>query len=290
MKILKVFTCAAVILAMCLSLAGCSILPDISFLRPSWTAEGSGAPQGKDGAPASGGEEAAESFETDPGGTGTAPQLSGAAAGDVILFGHYEQDNDPENGPEPIEWLVLTADGSRIFVVSLYALDCQPFDEDGNASGWRDCSLRSWLNAEFLNTAFTQEERNAIPTVDVPAGGNAYYQIDPDPRDNVRDRVFCLSEEEMHEYLDTDGDYHDTDPGYYCYSTLYAEAAGAATYPRDAPEEVAHFAGQCGYWLRNPSGEDLHAMTCTMGLISSFGLYYYITDSAVRPALWIIVG
>ena len=29
------------------------------------------------------------------------------AAGDVITFGHYAQDTDPNNGKEPIEWIVL---------------------------------------------------------------------------------------------------------------------------------------------------------------------------------------
>ena len=27
--------------------------------------------------------------------------------GDILLFGRYEQDGDPDNGPEPLQWLVL---------------------------------------------------------------------------------------------------------------------------------------------------------------------------------------
>ena len=29
------------------------------------------------------------------------------AAGDTVVFGSYEQDNDLTNGQEPLEWIVL---------------------------------------------------------------------------------------------------------------------------------------------------------------------------------------
>ena len=34
---------------------------------------------------------------------------------ETVRFGRYDQDNDPENGPEPIEWIVLEEkDGKRL--------------------------------------------------------------------------------------------------------------------------------------------------------------------------------
>ena len=33
----------------------------------------------------------------------------------TITFGHYEQDNNPDNGPEPIRWIVLEEqDGKQL--------------------------------------------------------------------------------------------------------------------------------------------------------------------------------
>ena len=64
----------------------------------------------------------------------SAATAEGVAAGDTILFGTYEQDNDPDNGPEPIEWIVLEVDEAnhRLWVVSRY--------------GWtRSPTMRSWL-------------------------------------------------------------------------------------------------------------------------------------------------
>ena len=48
-------------------------------------------------------------------------------AGNVITFGHYEQDNDLSNGAEPIEWLVLTEEEGRMLLLSRYGLDGQPY-------------------------------------------------------------------------------------------------------------------------------------------------------------------
>ena len=286
MKAMKTILCAAIILALCLSLAACSSGSSGGAFPPVWTSAAT------DGLPVSTSESTLETEAPaeDEGGKGSAPQLAGASVGDVIQFGSYEQDNDTSNGSEPIDWRVLEKEGNRLFVISVYGLDCKPFDEENAAHGWKDCSLRRWLNGEFLSTAFTPEERDAIPTVEIPAGENSYYGTRDDFSGSTRDRVFCLSEAELHEYLDTDGNHHNDDRGYYCVSTLYAEANGAVTYPRDVPENIAHFAGQCGYWLRSPARDEKCAMICTMGLPSFLGLDYNLRDTAVRPAMWIITG
>ena len=83
--------------------------------------------------------------------------------GETITFGRYEQDSDPENGPEPIEWLVLASQGDRVLAVSLYALDCRQYHESFTEVTWETCTLRGWLNDEFLNTAFSYEEKAGIP-------------------------------------------------------------------------------------------------------------------------------
>ena len=35
----------------------------------------------------------------------------------------YEQDGNPANGSEPIEWIVLANDGHRLFILSKYILE-----------------------------------------------------------------------------------------------------------------------------------------------------------------------
>ena len=63
-----------------------------------------------------------------------------------IVFGSYEQDGNLSNGPEPIEWEILEDDGSRLFLVSRYVLDAQPYNVKDVNVDWENCTLRSWLN------------------------------------------------------------------------------------------------------------------------------------------------
>ena len=56
------------------------------------------------------------------------PDQQEFAVGSSVYFGSYEQDNDTEDGAEPIEWLVLAVDNDKALLLSRYALDCQPYN------------------------------------------------------------------------------------------------------------------------------------------------------------------
>ena len=88
-----------------------------------------------------------------------------AAVGDILTFGRYEQDNNPANGPEPIEWIVLEtfADGILVFI-SRYALDCRPYHSSYTEVSWETSDLRKWLNEDFYSEAFSQSEQGEILT------------------------------------------------------------------------------------------------------------------------------
>ena len=45
------------------------------------------------------------------------------AVGDILTFGHYEQDNDQQNGREPIEWVVLDIQNNQALLLTRYAID-----------------------------------------------------------------------------------------------------------------------------------------------------------------------
>jgi hypothetical protein len=91
------------------------------------------------------------------------------AVGDIVTFGHYEQDNDTSNGQEVIEWIVLEVDEAnhRLWVVSRYGLDAQPYNAEAAEVTWQTCTLREWLNGTFFETAFTPEEQVAVLTVGI---------------------------------------------------------------------------------------------------------------------------
>ncbi|MBR5702019.1 MAG: hypothetical protein IKX47_06090, partial [Oscillospiraceae bacterium] len=80
-------------------------------------------------------------------------QIRETQEGKYFTLGRYEQDNKRENGPEPIQWMVLARDGDRVLVISRYVLDCVRYDEEYRRVTWETCTLRAWLNGEFLNSA-----------------------------------------------------------------------------------------------------------------------------------------
>ena len=88
--------------------------------------------------------------------------LENISAGSTVFFGNYEQDRDLSTGKEDIEWIVLKVEDNRAFLVSKYALDYKPYNDTAEAITWENCTLRTWLNTEFLNEAFSEEEQAII--------------------------------------------------------------------------------------------------------------------------------
>lgn len=87
-------------------------------------------------------------------------KLKSAQIGDFIFFGEYEQDNDIDNGREDIEWLVLDKVENKILVVSKMGLDAKPYNDENKKVTWENCTLRTWLNEDFLNEAFDEKEHD----------------------------------------------------------------------------------------------------------------------------------
>lgn len=124
--------------------------------------------------------------------------------GDRFFFGQYEQDGNSANGNEPISWLVLCVENDRALVVSEKGLEAisygPPMDADSYTDSnlsWETSSLREWLNAFFLKTAFSEDEQACILQSKV---------ITSDAAGTIatNDRLFCLSIGEAELYFASD--------------------------------------------------------------------------------------
>ena len=106
---------------------------------------------------------------------------------------------------EPVKWRVLTDDysGKKLLLAESILIN-KRFDDSRN--NYKDSEIREWLNGDFLQTAFTEEELTLIAetTVDNSArstnpdasatqwnGGENQYACE-----NTTDKVFLLSEQE----------------------------------------------------------------------------------------------
>lgn len=80
---------------------------------------------------------------------------------DEICFGHYGKDNSSCDSL-PIIWQVIDRECGRMLVVSKYAYCYRAFNEKHTKVTWKTCSLREWMNGDFLNSAFSPEEQKCI--------------------------------------------------------------------------------------------------------------------------------
>ena len=204
--------------------------------------------------------------------------LKNPKVGDIVYFGTYEQDNDTTNGKEDIEWLVLAKEKNRVLVISDKALDCQPYNSSYTEEvTWEKCSLRKWLNNDFINAAFTAEERAKIPTVMVSTDKNPEY--DTDPGNATKDRVFLLSIVEVEKYFPSN-------EARKCVPTEYAISNGA--YTSDSYTKGGK--ATCWWWLRSPGYNRFDAASVNMyGNVDEEGSHVNNDTYAVRPAMWISI-
>lgn len=208
-------------------------------------------------------------------------KMKGVKAGDYITYGAYEQDNDTGNGQEEIEWLVLEVKDNKALVISKYALDCKPYNIQYEDTTWEKCSLRSWLNSNFIAEAFTVDERNYICETTVNTNfiakraftvdGENYISETTVTGNDTQDEIFLLSINEVEKYFPS---YN----GRQCMVTEYAKNKGAYT----------NNVGCCWWWLRSPGTHpDSAAGVDDSGDVFEHGDHAYAADNAVRPALWI---
>ena len=175
--------------------------------------------------------------------------FKGANVGDMVKFGRYPQ--TAAGDFQDIEWRVLSVEDGKVLAISRYGLDAKRFDDESN--DWESSEIRGWLNGEFYEDSFNDDEKGVIASSD-PG------------------KVFLLSSWEADKYFSSDEDRK-------CVPTEYAKANGAWE-DRDN--------GCCYWWLRSPNPDDSQDVS----IVESYGRDDTYGDflngnGSVRPALWI---
>jgi hypothetical protein len=200
--------------------------------------------------------------------------------GDRIPFGQYPQGANGEI--QPLEWRVLAVESGRVLLITDKLIDYVKYNEERGDVTWETCTLRKWMNGEFINKAFSSSEQAQIATVtnrnpDNPNGG-IFGHKRIKGGNATQDRIFALSRDEAKKYFRDDDDRMAAPTGYAkkqgCFvSDIYSLPSGEKT---------------GWWWLRSPGGNGNYAACVhALGYVDQFGGhvdYYY---SAVRPALWL---
>lgn len=207
--------------------------------------------------------------------------------GGYALFGTYPQTSEGTDN-SPIEWLVLDydADNNKTLLLSRYGLDVVPFETENEAAVWRACSLRTWLNNDFLSKAFSDDEQSAILITEVDnsksqgyQGYDGWYIVDDEI---TQDRIFQLSYMEANKYLNVTDENNTMAKAA---PTAYCEAMGAnvqhSDYAKTADGKYA------GYWWLRSQGWDWAKAAC-VDFDGGIGSATAKADNGmIRPAFWL---
>ena len=201
---------------------------------------------------------------------------NGVTTWDCIYFGNYYQSNSSTK--EPIKWRVLSVNGNDAFLLADQNLDAKPYNEKSTDVTWATCTLRTWLNDAFLNTAFTSAEQVAIKNTTVVNDDNPYY--DTEGGENTTDKVYLLSiAEASNTAYGFNGEFGTESETREAKNTAYAKECGAWT------STSTEYEGNGCWWLRSPGDySDLASSVSDNGY--GYGLDDVYKDIiAVRPAL-----
>ncbi len=101
---------------------------------------------------------------------------------DLIFFGNYWHNDTNGDGiadeldkKEPIAWRVLSINGNDAFLLCNEILNFKSYNDEDISCTWETCTLRTWLNNEFYDTAFSENEKKAIKKSYVKNDNNPIY-------------------------------------------------------------------------------------------------------------------
>lgn len=187
---------------------------------------------------------------------------------DVIINGSkYHKTENNYFKYEPIKWRVLHYENSEAFLLADAILDSQPYHSENEEIDWEKSSIRAWLNNEFINKAFSNEENKAINTVELINKDNSKYGTQGGK--NTSDKLFLLSLSEVDETEES------KEYGFWDKKTRKCK--------NDNFSEETYF-----WWLRSP-GNSSHDAAGVYYYGWVFGYGYDVQEPAggIRPALYL---
>lgn len=200
-----------------------------------------------------------------------------AEVGDSVFFGTYEQDNDDKNGEEPIEWIVLDKQKSRVFLISRFGLDTQKYSSSSKEVYWQDSSIRSWLNGYFMENAFNNADQSELvqttllsETVSDGEGNDSDSEELGSELQKTRDMIFLLSQEDLESYYPNKEDRK-------CEASIYVTSKGIRTGTD----------GFCNWWLRSSNMKHDLTVQVVSAIDGSIEDFNYEIENVVRPAAWV---
>ena len=139
----------------------------------------------------------------------------------------------------PLSWKVL--DASSGLIICSEIIDCRAYQDiaTNNASDYSQSFIRDWLNEDFYQTAFTENQKSNIKTTNIDTEGSVFIA------NSTSDKLFLTSYDEANTLLNSSS--RDR------YGTDYSKCLGLHKMPGNY---YGWGRGQSWWWLRTPYDED----------------------------------
>jgi hypothetical protein len=173
------------------------------------------------------------------------------------------------------DWRVLDVQGDRALLVSKDIIAKKEYNETYTAVTWETCTLRKWLNKDFLHT-FNKKDQSRIVITKNPNEDNQWYGTNGGGR--TKNRIFLLSISEVVKYLGDSGQ-------------LKNKNLKLKSWIQDQfnSERISKFNNsRSWWWLRSPGdGSGNAAVVYDDGHLIMNGGNVSFESGGVRPALWL---
>jgi len=198
--------------------------------------------------------------------------------GETFFFGETEQDNDFDNGAEPIEWIVLEKKEDKAFVISKKIIEWLTFSKydnmvvtDEGVRGEKDYftwdiernQQRIWLTNDLYENGFSEIEKEIILLTHIKTDGSSY---------EYDDYLYIPSEDDVETYL----------------TDIQLRQAEMTVY---VAKKANQFEGEFGCWsLRSKLMLTEWKYTVQIKENGEFGGMYTFVPNGVRPVMWLDIS
>lgn len=182
------------------------------------------------------------------------PLMSGV---EKCTFGRWPQWDKEHDGIQPLSWYILRKQENRLLLLSNEILEWMPFQTDEKKGrGWKESSLREWLNQSFYLRAFNEQERRRI----------CFFDPDILSAENLLDRV-----------------------GIPTWTDLCPMPRTGASLTVRCQQKMKQSGWQDReYWIRKDTEDDSTHVTAFILHNGEVGRQRCSWNAGVRPAIWIL--
>lgn len=194
-------------------------------------------------------------------------KLENKNIGDIVLFGNIEPYSYIIS--EKNRWIVLDKQDNKLLLLSQFGLGDIPYNDSKEDITWKDSTIRNWLNDNYYNKWFNQNEKELISETIVLNYGNKFTGISAGQ--DTKDKVFLLSYEELERYKENSYTVMNYTPQIVDRKFRYNYISGA------------------DWYLRTPGEEKSKVLVVRTGAksIDMVGRDVNSDNVCIRPAIWV---